>query len=150
MQFIRQQFYNRINKIHNMKRQLILISVFLLFIVSVQARSFVLDGINYNITSAINPFSVSVTSGISYSGDIVIPSSVNYNDTIYTVNSIGSNAFNGCSSLSSVSVPNTVISIGSGAFYGCSGLGDLKFDPTNQYFYFNDGILYNGSKNQII
>lgn len=36
--------------------------------------------------------------------------------------SIGSFAFDGCSSLASVTIPNSVISIGNGAFSGCSSL----------------------------
>ena len=40
----------------------------------------------------------------------------------YSVTSIGSYAFNGCSGLTSVAIPDSVTSIGSSAFSGCSGL----------------------------
>ena len=40
----------------------------------------------------------------------------------YSVTSIGSSAFSGCSGLTSVVIPDSVTSIGSSAFSGCSGL----------------------------
>ena len=57
-----------------------------------------------------------------YSGDIVIPSTVTYNDVTYSVTSIGSSAFSGCTELTSVTIPESVTSIGSYAFQDCSGL----------------------------
>ena len=55
-------------------------------------------------------------------GDVVIPSSVEYNGTTYSVTSIGDRAFSDCSGLTSVTIGNSVTSIGNMAFYGCSGL----------------------------
>lgn len=133
-----------------MKRQLLLFTLLFICIACIQARSFVSNGINYNITSAVSPYSVSVSSGVSYTGDLVIPTTVNHNDTIFSVTSINTNAFNGSSSLTSISIPNSVTTIGLGAFYGCTGLRSINLDSTNQYFIFVDGILYNASHSQLI
>ena len=58
----------------------------------------------------------------SKSGDLIIPSTISYNGTTYSVTSIGDRAFYYCSSLTSVTIPNGVTSIGGSAFYGCTGL----------------------------
>ena len=133
-----------------MKRLLSLLSVIFISILCIQARSFVLDGVNYTITSTVSPYSVSVISGVSYTGDLVIPSTVSHNDTVFSVTSINMGAFYGSSSLTSVSIPNSVSTIGTEAFFGCIGLKSIIIDPTNQYFSFIDGILYTSGNSQII
>ena len=57
-----------------------------------------------------------------YTGNVVIPESVTYNEKTYSVTSIGSYAFYRCSGLTSVTIPNSVTSIGYQAFMYCSGL----------------------------
>ena len=57
-----------------------------------------------------------------YTGDVIIPKSVTYNGTIYSVTSIGESAFYNCSGLTSVTIPNSVTSIDTYAFSWCSGL----------------------------
>lgn len=72
------------------------------------------DGIYYNILSKTYK-TVEVTRNNSYSGDVVIPASVNG----YSVTNIGRAAFSRCSNLTSVSIPNSVTDIGESAFYAC-------------------------------
>lgn len=57
-----------------------------------------------------------------YSGDVVIPETVTYNGTNYTVTKIGDRAFIDCHELTSVSIPESVTTISSNAFYNCNGL----------------------------
>ena len=58
----------------------------------------------------------------SASGSILIPASVGYNSVTYSVTSIGNDAFESCSGLTSITIPNSVTSIGEYAFNYCSGL----------------------------
>ncbi len=60
-----------------------------------------------------------------YSGEIIIPESVEYYGTAYSVTSIR-NAFNNCYGLTSVSIPNSVKTIGYQAFLYCSGLTSVN------------------------
>ena len=64
-----------------------------------------------------------------YSGDIIIPSSVTYNENTYPVTGINSSAFRDCTSLQSINFPSSLVSIGSYAFAGCSGLQSAPAIP---------------------
>ena len=55
-------------------------------------------------------------------GTLNIPATVTINGTEYSVTSIGNDAFWDCSSLQSVTIPNSVTSIGNDAFENCSSL----------------------------
>lgn len=64
--------------------------------------------------------------GTSYSGSVTIPSSITYNDLLIHVTSIGYRAFCNCTSLESVTIPNSVEIVGEQAFWGCSSLKVLN------------------------
>ena len=59
---------------------------------------------------------------VSYSGGVIIPETIAFDGTTYSVTSIGDGAFANHSGLTSVTIPNSVTSIGNAAFSGCSGL----------------------------
>ena len=82
------------------------------------------DGVYYNLDTSKQEASVTreSTSDRGYSGDLIIPSEIEYDNSVYTVTSIGSWAFYRCSGLTSVTIPNSVMNIDECAFEGCEGL----------------------------
>jgi hypothetical protein len=107
-----------------MKKGLLLFML-LLTSLATYAYDFESDGICYNITSEDDK-TVEVTSGdTKYSGDVVIPETVTYSDTEYSVTTIGSDAFSYCS-LKSIELPASVTTIGSHAFAFCKSLTSIK------------------------
>ena len=81
-----------------------------------------IDGINYRLFADRNEATVIENYGSKYQGEIVIPESVVYEGTVYSVTSIDRLAFNCCGGLTSVTIPNTITSIGDGAFQGCNNV----------------------------
>ena len=73
-----------------------------------------------------NDHTATVT-GVSqqYSGALVIPGTVTYNNTIYTVTAIANHAFENNTVLTSVDIAHTVETIGEYAFMSCTSLTDL-------------------------
>lgn len=79
-----------------------------------------------------------------YSGDIVIPESVTYDGKTYSVTGIGNRAFEFCSGLSSITIPNSVTSIGFNAFQNCSSLGSVTIGNSvtsiGNYAFYRSGL----------
>ena len=78
----------------------LILSVF--FSISASARVVEVDGICYDISEN----NATVTQYEDYSGRIVIPESITFEKSIYSVTSIGDYAFAYCSSLTSVTNTN--------------------------------------------
>ena len=77
----------------------------------------------YHLTVKSKTAEVIENSGNYYNlGDIIIPSTVEYEMISYRVTSIEARAFWNCTSLTSIEIPNSVTSIGVEAFYNCTGL----------------------------
>ena len=67
-----------------------------------------------------------------------------------SVNSIGRNAFRGCTSLSSIIIPDGVTFISSDAFSGCTILAIIQVSANNPGYSSQEGILYNKAKTEIV
>jgi uncharacterized protein YjdB len=96
----------------------------------------------------------------SLSGDLVIPETVSYNGRTYSVTTIDEFAFDDCTGLTSVTIPNSVTSIDYCAFYKCTGLtsmvvesGNIKYDSRNNCNAIIEtatNALFIGCKNTVI
>ena len=85
-----------------------------------------------------------------YYGSVMIPESVTYNGITYNVTHISSYAFADCTSLTSVTIPNSVTSIGEAAFWGCSSLSSVTIPNSVTSIAegtFDDSGIYNDESN---
>ena len=113
-----------------MKKVLLLLGLMLLPL-AVHAVSQKIDGIYYNLNPTAKTAEVVFRVKYQYSGDIVIPSSVTYEEIEYSVIGISANAFRGSSELTSVTIPSSVTSIGDGIFSGCTSLSSIIIEEGN-------------------
>ncbi|MCQ2608220.1 MAG: leucine-rich repeat protein [Bacteroidales bacterium] len=84
-----------------------------------------------------------------YTGSLIIPESISYNETTYTVAAIANDAFIGSKLLTSIFIPSTIQTIGNGAFTGCSGLETISVSEANKVFESSNGILYKKNPSSI-
>lgn len=99
------------------------------------------NGIWYSIVKKTKEASVTTPpDGSKYSGDIVIPSSIVYEENTYKVTAL--KGFTACSDLKSITIPNSVTNIGD--FSGCSSLTSITIP--NSVTYIGNRAFYLCSK----
>ena len=121
------------------------------------SNTIIIDSVKYRLN---DDYTAEVISYSGTPGNITILESVTYEGFTFKVTSIGSSAFKNCTSLTSVTIPNSIESIGDNAFNGCSKLkkieipdsvtyiGSKAFDGTafyNTVKNWKDGVLYCGN-----
>ena len=92
-----------------------------------QTLYYIINGCEVTVTYPNN----SNTSWVGYSspvGNLIIPNTVAYGGTTYSVTGIDNYAFNQCSNLTSVTIGDSVTNVGNRAFSGCTGLTSVVFN----------------------
>ena len=94
-----------------------------------EAKFEVIDGFRYLLDSDTKTATLVPKTDGKYSGDIIIPEKVKGNDGVeYVVASLGASCFEGCSGLTSITIPSSVTSLGGNCFLNCQKLETVYFE----------------------
>ena len=108
---------------------------FILFVVALvcslvfHAETVLINGLYYSLGTTTATLVKDQTSNLSVYGEyteVNVPASVYYNNYTYPVVTIGTSAFENCSNLQSVTLPNSITAINKDAFYHCTKLGSVN------------------------
>ena len=129
------------------------------------AQNVTIDGLKYHLFS--DTHEAMIDYGNTWSGELNLPSEVNYNGETYNVTGISWAAFINCVELTKVRLPKTIIRIINrtypddpsleGAvspdcknpFDGCTNLEYIEVDEENPSFCSVDGILFSKDKTEL-
>jgi hypothetical protein len=105
-----------------MKKVLFMVVMTAMACISAKAYDFSVDGFYYEITDRAGLFVSVVNGDLKYSGDLIIPNTVDYDGNTYTVTEMGSSTFIDCLGLTSIVINDQIKTIPYYAFAGCSNL----------------------------
>ena len=114
-------------KLHTITQRVLMLALLLAVASSASAYDFMVDGIAYDFAStdstAVQVVPISKTE--YYTGDIVVPATVEHDGKSYNVTAIGMHAFVFCSGMTSIELPTSIKTIEPGAFMNCYGLTSI-------------------------
>lgn len=103
-----------------------------------------------NETFIRGDFTYAIENGVAcvrkYNGSslsVTVPSKVDYDGVTYKVRSIHSKAFQDCTTIRKIVLPETLSQIGTRAFSNCTGLNSLTINSDLQKVYTVDNTFYN-------
>lgn len=100
--------------------------VVIMIMTTSSAMAEVIDGLRYDLNSEKKTATLLPKKNDKYSGDIIIPEKVKGNDGMeYVVTAFGDYSFEGCSDMTSITIPSTVTSFGYQCFNDCRSLTSI-------------------------
>ena len=100
-----------------MKKLLSITAFLLIYISNIKAYDIEIDNIYYNLDVTEKTATVTNNGTKSYqNSSIIIPNKINHNGTKFNVEIIAANAFDGCSNITSISLPKNLRKIEDFAF----------------------------------
>ena len=146
--------------------RIVLITICAIYSSIIKAYDVEVNGLYYNLNVSSKTATVTYKGGgFKYSGKIIIPETIIFNGSVYSVTSIGEYAFYDCTNLTgeltipntiksiqdwafrgcygltgSLNIPNSVTSIGNSAFYGCSGFSGSLIIPNSVTYLGSDAF----------
>ena len=116
------------------------------------SSGFEVDGLFYKTAKGYSMDFVEVTGnpgGGKYSGDVVVPGTVEYDGITYTVKGVGNWAFEGCGDLRKVTISEGIYKIGAYAFIGCGNLERVILPSTLENIDASNPVFEGCSKLEI-
>ena len=117
------------------------------------SSGFEVGGLFYKTAEGYSMDFVEVTGnpgGGKYSGDVVVPGTVEYDGITYTVKGVGNRAFEGCDDLRKVTISEGIYKIGAYAFYYCGNLERVILPSTLENIDDSNPVFEACSKLEII
>ena len=111
------------------------------------SSGFEVGGLFYKTAKGYSMDFVEVTGnpgGGKYSGEVVVPGTVEYDGITYTVKGVGDRAFEGCGDLRKVTISEGIDEIGAYAFIGCGNLERVIL-PSTLVIIDNSNPVFTGS-----